>query len=57
MIPFEDLVTALERFKQRKATPAPVPAPAVTSGKAAVSGKQQMRQVSLTDLGDALSEE
>jgi hypothetical protein len=49
MIPFDDLVAALERFKQRKQSGGAAPT-APTSGP--TSGKQQagVRQVSLTDL-------
>lgn len=63
MIPFEDLVASLERFKLRKSTPASVvpvsgPTSGPTSGKV-VSGKQQAqaKQASLTELGDLLAEE
>jgi hypothetical protein len=58
MIPFEDLVASLERFKMRKSTPsAVVPVAQPTSGKV-VSGKQQaQRQQSLTELADLLPED
>lgn len=63
MIPFEDLVASLERFKLRKSTPPAVvpvsgPTSGPTSGKV-VSGKQQpqVKQASLTDLGDLLTDE
>ena len=57
MIPFEDLVAALERFKARKA--ATSGAPAAPAGKA-VSGKQaqQATRQSALELGeDLISEE
>jgi len=56
MIPFEDLVASLERFKLRKATPSAVPVQ--NSGGKVVSGKQQaQKNASLTDLADLLPEE
>jgi hypothetical protein len=58
MIPFEDLVAALERYKARKAAtsgPAPnQPASRAVSGKQA---QQAQRQVSSLDLGDDLLSE
>lgn len=54
MIPFEDLVASLERFKLRKSTPSSVvPVSGPTSGKVN-SGKNQaqVRQQSVTDLGE-----
>lgn len=58
MIPFEDLVTALERYKARKAStsgPAPnQPASKAVSGKQA---QQAQRQMSALDLGDDLISE
>lgn len=56
MIPFDDLVAALERFKARKA--ATSGAPAAPAGKA-VSGKaaQQAQHRSAIDLGDELISE